>query len=258
MLLDKYSFHIAQKPFSEGSGEDALARRLAELNSGLRHKTAEQVIETALREVSPISLVSSFGADSVTLLHLASMVDRDIPVIFIDTELLFRETLVYQQEIAEQLGLRNLRIVRANDIDRRDPDGTLHRRDPNACCALRKSRPLQKALEGSNGWITGRKRFQSDTRAGLPFFEVEPDTLRIKVNPLTHWTPRDVAEYIEENHLPKHPLIAQGYLSIGCMPCTTPVAPGEDPRAGRWRNSEKDECGIHFVNGKVVREGDTT
>lgn len=258
MLLDKDPSRFSRPTLPDKTGEKALKHRVAELNHSLRHGSAAQVIETALREVSPLSLVSSFGAESVALLHLTAMVDRDIPVIFIDTEMLFTETLVYQKEVAERLGLRRLRIVRANDTDRRDPTGTLHQRDTDACCALRKTRPLQKALQGSNGWITGRKRFQSGTRAELAFFEVEPETLRIKVNPLAHWTPRNVANYIEENRLPKHPLVAKGYPSIGCAPCTTPAAQGEDLRAGRWRNLNKDECGIHFVDGKMVREGDLT
>ena len=189
------------------------------------------------------------------MLHLAAMVDRDIPVIFIDTEMLFTETLVYQQEIAERLGLRNLRIVRAKNAAEFDPMGDLNKTDPDACCHLRKTVPLRTALEGSNGWITGRKRFQNAQRADLKFFEVEAETLRIKVNPLAHWTSADVADYITENRLPKHPLVARGYPSIGCAPCTTPVLPGEDPRAGRWRAQTKDECGIHFANGKVVRTG---
>lgn len=228
------------------------------LNARMRHHSATDVIRTALTEIMPLRLVSSFGAESVALLHLASMVDRDIPVIFIDTEMLFTETLVYQQEVAERLGLRNLRIVRSANVVTRDPKGTLHRTAPQACCTLRKSEPIQAALTGSNGWITGRKRFQSGSRAALEFFEVEGATGRIKVNPLAHWQPADVAEYIDENRLPRHPLVAQGYPSIGCAPCTSAVAAGEDMRAGRWRETEKEECGIHFVDGKAIRVGDTT
>lgn len=228
-----------------------------ELNAKMRHHSASSVIRTAREEIRPLPLVSSFGAESVALLHLAAMVDRDIPVIFIDTEMLFTETLVYQQDVAERLGLRNLRILRAADIAQQDPYGKLHKTDPDACCDLRKTEPLQKALTGSNGWITGRKRFHSGTRAALDFFEVEPETSRIKVNPLAYWTPEDVAEYIAENRLPRHPLLDQGYPSIGCAPCTSPVKEGEDTRAGRWRGTEKNECGIHFVNGRLVRTGDT-
>lgn len=234
----------------------ALTQQVSRLNAGLRHHGGVDVLRRAVEEIPDLALVSSFGADSVALLHLAAMVTRDLPVLFIDTELLFAETLVYQQEVAERLGLRNLHILRAQDIGARDPDADLHRRDPDACCHLRKTAPLEAALAHHGGWITGRKRFQSQTRATLDFFEV--DGARIKVNPLAHWTSRDVADYIDENRLPRHPLVARGYPSIGCAPCTSPVTAGEDPRAGRWRNTEKDECGIHFVDGKMIRKGEMT
>ncbi|WP_300029564.1 phosphoadenylyl-sulfate reductase [uncultured Roseobacter sp.] len=237
---------------------DGLAGLVRDLNARLEGRDAREVIRTALTQITPLRLVSSFGAESVALLHLTAEADRDIPVIFIDTEMLFDETLAYQQEIATTLGLRNLRILRSADAADRDPDGKLHQRDPDACCSLRKTEPLQNALAGSNGWITGRKRFQNGQRAELDFFEVEPGTDRIKVNPLARWSREDVTRYITENRLPQHPLVAQNYPSIGCAPCTTPVAQGEDPRAGRWRNSDKDECGIHFVNGKAVRQGEKT
>jgi phosphoadenosine phosphosulfate reductase len=181
----------------------------------------------------------------------------ETPVIFIDTEMLFAETLVYQQELAERLNLRDLRIIRADpaDLRRDDPDDTLHRRDTDACCTLRKTLPLQRALGDFDGWITGRKRYQSGTRAALDFFEIEEGTDRIKVNPLAHWAREDIRTYMEENRLPRHPLVSKGYPSIGCMPCTTPVREGEDPRAGRWRDNDKSECGIHIVNGRVIRKG---
>ena len=149
------------------------------------------------------------------------------------------------------------RILKSAETDVVDPDNTLHETDPDACCALRKTQPLQKALTGANGWITGRKRFQSGTRAALEFFEVDPQSARIKVNPLAYWRAQDIADYIDENRLPRHPLVAKGYPSIGCTPCTTPVRAGEDNRAGRWRNTSKDECGLHFVDGKLVRTGET-
>ena len=256
MQLDRSLRHLSQDSLSGATGGAALLQKVEHLNLRLNGATPTQVVKTALKEITPLSLVSSFGAESVALLHLVSRIDPDIPVIFIDTEMLFAETLTYQQEVAQSLGLRNLRVVRAEDAQKRDPDGTLHQRDTDACCTLRKTRPLQKALKGSNGWISGRKRFQSDTRAALHFFELEPDTLRIKVNPLAQWKPQDVSAYIDTFSLPRHPLVAQGYPSIGCAPCTTPVRDGEDPRAGRWRNSTKDECGIHFVNGKLIRKGD--
>ncbi|WP_299427565.1 phosphoadenylyl-sulfate reductase [uncultured Shimia sp.] len=242
--------------------KDPLQAKVDVLNARYRHHSATSVMEAALKDpqAGKLALVSSFGAESVVLLHMAAVVDRNIPVIFVDTEMLFTETLVYQQEVAERLHLDNVQVIRASDatLAAEDPDGTLHQLDTDACCSLRKTRPLQKALRGYDGWITGRKRFQSGTRAALDFFEVEDFTGRIKVNPLAHWAPEDVRAYMEENRLPRHPLVAQGYPSIGCAPCTSKVAEGEDPRSGRWRGQEKDECGIHFVNGKMVRAGEKT
>ena len=231
----------------------------ASLNERYRHHSATSVLAHALRDpdAGDLALVSSFGAESVVLLHMVSVARRDTPVIFLDTELLFAETLVYQQEVSERLGLTDVRVIRADQaaLDRTDPDRTLHQRDTDACCDLRKTVPLQKALAPFDGWITGRKRFHGNGREALEFFEVEPGTGRIKVNPLAHWRREDVQTYMEENRLPRHPLVAKGYPSIGCMPCTSPVKEGEDIRAGRWRGEEKSECGIHFVDGKLVRTG---
>jgi len=242
--------------------KDPLQAKVDVLNARYRHHSATSVMEAALKDpqAGKLALVSSFGAESIVLLHMAAVVDRNIPVIFVDTEMLFTETLVYQQEVAERLHLDNVQVIRASEatLAAEDSDGTLHQFDTDACCSLRKTRPLQKALRGYDGWITGRKRFQSGTRAALDFFEVEDFTGRIKVNPLAHWAPEDVRAYMEENRLPRHPLVAQGYPSIGCAPCTSKVAEGEDPRSGRWRGQDKDECGIHFVDGKMVRAGEKT
>lgn len=230
--------------------------RAARLNDRYRHHSATAVLEHALADadVGRVALVSSFGAESVVLLHLVSVIAPETPVMFIDTEMLFPETLEYQQTLARTLDLRDIRRVKARALTvlAEDPDGTLHQRDADACCDLRKTRPLEDALQGFDAWITGRKRFQSGRRAALDFFEIETPE-RMKINPLAHWDPRDVQDYMTNNRLPRHPLVAKGYPSIGCAPCTTPVAPGEDPRAGRWRDTAKDECGIHFENGKLVR-----
>ncbi len=237
-----------------------LPERVQSLNDWYRQHAAISVLKHALErpETGKIALVSSFGAESVVLLHMVSVLRRDTPVIFLDTELLFAETLVYQQELSERLGLKDLRIIHADadEAHAEDPDKTLHKRDTDACCTLRKTRPLERALQGFDGWITGRKRYHGGTREALDFFETEEATGRIKVNPLAHWTRDDVQTYMEENRLPRHPLVAQGYPSIGCVPCTVPVAKGEDIRAGRWRGQDKTECGIHFVDGKAVRQGE--
>lgn len=249
------TYAIPRSQFQTPEQARELADKVRALNDAYRHHSATEVMHRALTDLGRIALVSSFGAESVVLLHMAAMMRRDAPVLFIDTQMLFPETLVYQQEVSERLGLTGVKIVRAADIAEADPDGSLHRRDTDACCFLRKTAPMQAALDGYDGWITGRKRFQSRTRAALDFFEIEEGTGRIKVNPLAHWAPEDVRAYMEENRLPRHPLVSKGYPSIGCAPCTSPVASGEDPRAGRWRNEDKDECGIHFVNGKAVRTG---
>jgi phosphoadenosine phosphosulfate reductase len=233
-----------------------VAARVAALNTRYKHHGATAVLEHALSDVDvgKIALVSSFGAESVVLLHLVSILARQTPVIFIDTEMLFTETLVYQQEVAERLRLSDVRIIRADRhaVFERDNENLLHLHDPDACCTLRKTEPLDRALSGFDAWITGRKRYQGGQRTALDFFENEGD-LRIKVNPLAHWTTQDLRDYIVENRLPRHPLVAKGYPSIGCAPCTTRVNDGEDPRAGRWRDQDKTECGIHFAEGRLQR-----
>lgn len=233
------------------------AALVRDLNQRFKHHGATSVLSAALRDgvVGDVAMVSSFGAESVALLHLVAMVDPKTPVLFIDTRLLFAETLVYQMEVSERLGLRDLRILRTADSDlaAHDPYGALRFSDPDRCCDLRKTQVLNTALHGFDGWITGRKRFQSGTRAALDFFEYDAGPDQIKINPLAHWTRADVATYMDENRLPRHPLVARGYASIGCAPCTSPVTAGEDPRAGRWRGQDKTECGIHITATGVTR-----
>ncbi|QYK43011.1 MAG: phosphoadenylyl-sulfate reductase [Paracoccaceae bacterium] len=234
----------------------SVADRVAALNTRYRHHAATAVLEHALKDadLGRVALVSSFGAESVVLLHLVSVIAPETPVLFIDTRMLFAETLDYQREVAEKLHLCDIRTIRAAQprVAFEDPDGTLHQFNTDACCAVRKVEPLERALRDFDGWITGRKRFQGAGRETVQFFEAEGDT-RIKVNPLAHWDRADIEDYMVENRLPRHPLVAQGYPSIGCAPCTSPVAAGEDPRAGRWRGTAKTECGIHFIDGRAVR-----
>jgi phosphoadenosine phosphosulfate reductase len=236
--------------------QGTVAARVATLNARYKHHAATSVLEHALKDqdLGRVALVSSFGAESVVLLHLVSVIAPQTPVLFVDTKMLFQETLDYQRELAEKLDLCDLRTIRATQpkLAFEDPDNTLHQFNTDACCALRKVEPLERALAGFDGWITGRKRFQAATREAVEFFEAEGET-RIKVNPLAHWTRDDLNDYMVNNRLPRHPLVAQGYPSIGCAPCTSKVAPGEDPRAGRWRNQAKTECGIHFIDGRAVK-----
>ena len=196
---------------------------------------------------SRIALVSSMGAESAVLLDMVATVAPATPVIFLDTGKLFAETLTYQRDLCRLLGLTDVRRVtpEAPSLERFDENGDLHTRDRNWCCHLRKSEPLELALDGFAGWITGRKQFQGGTRTALPVLELEPTTGRVKINPLARWSLEDIRHYRRLRQLPLHPLQARGYSSIGCAPCTTPTAPGEPPRAGRWRGIDKLECGIH-------------
>ena len=233
------------------------AERAAELNRRFAHHAAADVLAHALHDpgMGNAALVSSFGAEAVALLHMASVIDRTTPVLFADTEMLFPETLEYQRDVARHLGLTDVRVIRPDrePVFRNDPGSDLHRRDPDACCRLRKTEPLQGALAGFDTWVSGRKRYHGGRRAALEFFEADNGTW-IKVNPLAHWSSSDVRDYISNNRLSRHPLVAKGFPSIGCLPCTTRVAPGEGLRAGRWRGRDKDECGIHVVEGQMVRK----
>jgi len=232
------------------------ALRATALNRRYGTLPAEALLAQALADplAGRIALVSSFGAESVVLLHLISIMAPRTPVLFIDTMMLFDETLSYQRELAARLALQDLRVIGPDrqEVFLQDPDALLHRTDTDACCALRKTRPLERALEGFDGWITGRKRHQADSRAGLAPFEAEPATGRIRINPMAGWSAEQTAAYMQRHDLPRHPLVSRGFPSIGCAPCTSPVARGEDPRAGRWRGQDKIECGIHFIGGRAV------
>lgn len=191
-----------------------------------------------------ITLVSSFGAESAVLLHLVSRIDKNFPVIFIDTDKHFAQTLDYKNELAERLGLTNVTVAKPDpDVLREvDPKGDLWKRDPDACCSVRKVEPNERALAPYAAWISGRKRHHGAVRAQLPV--VDYDGLHYKVNPLVAWGPKEIAAYMKEHDLPPHPLVAEGFPSIGCWPCTSPTE-GTDARAGRWAGSGKTECGIH-------------
>ena len=208
---------------------------------------ASSLLRLAIEDLFPgrIALVSSFGADSAALLHMVAGIDPRTPVAFIDTGRHFPETLAYRDELCARLGLKNVVVAEPDPatLAAEDPERFLFASDPDRCCEIRKVLPLAKALEGYEAWITGRKGFQSATRARAPLFEAEGE--RVKVNPLVGWSASDILAYLREAGLPPHPLVARGYPSIGCAPCTSAVRPGEDPRAGRWRGRGKTECGIH-------------
>lgn len=211
---------------------------------------AATMLRTLLAEdrLGHVAVVSSFGTESAVLLHLVAQASKDVPVIFVDTLKMFPETLDYRDTLIARLGFTNSQVVTPDPdvVAKKDDKGLRWSYDPDGCCEIRKVEPLKRAKDGLDAWISGRKAFQSVTRQNLPRFEIEDG--RLKINPLGDWDKAALDDYFAANDLPRHPLEAQGYLSIGCEPCTSKVMPGEDPRAGRWRGWDKVECGIHTIS----------
>jgi phosphoadenosine phosphosulfate reductase len=223
-----------------------LAGELAAAYEGL---DGQALLEPMIRRIFPgrIAVVSSFGTEAAVLLALVAEINPAVPVIFLDTGKHFEETLDYRDELVAELGLEDVRTVTPDwsALLAQDPDGTLWRNSSNACCHLRKVLPLRRALEGFDAWITGRKRYQGQVRWDLPAIEATDG--RVKINPLVGWSLDRVEAAFEARGLPQHPLLADGYLSVGCEPCTRPTAPGTDLRSGRWAGLAKSECGIHLA-----------
>jgi len=219
------------------------------LDRALRNAAPAEVIETALKTVGRerLALVSSFGTESAALLKVAADVDPSIPVIFLDTGWLFEETLTYRDTLISTLGLTDVRSIKPleESLSHEDHDRELWFSDPDACCRIRKVEPLARALAPFSAWINGRKRFQGGARADIAV--VEQDGARLKFNPFASVSRDRIEAIYRLAKLPPHPLAASGYLSVGCMPCTSRTAPDEDARAGRWRGRAKTECGIHTV-----------
>jgi phosphoadenosine phosphosulfate reductase len=219
----------------------------AVLDSALRDAAPAKVVETALGTVGRehLALVSSFGTESAALLKVMADVDPAIPVIFLDTGWLFEETLAYRDTLIATLGLRDVRSIKPSEqtLSQEDPDRELWFSDPDACCRIRKVEPLARALKPFSAWINGRKRFQGGTRADIPV--VEDDGVKLKFNPFANVSREEIEAIYTLAKLPPHPLVALGYLSVGCMPCSSRTALDEDARAGRWRGRAKTECGIH-------------
>lgn len=230
---------------------DAFDRNLtlaARLDAELRRSHPRTILEAAVETFGDkLALVSSFGAESAVLLDIAAKVKPDIAVLFLDTGMLFGQTLDYRRQLAGRLGLTNVRDLRPayQDLATGDPQAELWETDTDACCHIRKVLPLDRALSEFDGWITGRKRFHGGDRLNLAV--VEQSEGKLKFNPLANWGREDLDAYIAEHQLPAHPLVAQGFPSIGCWPCTQPAEDGEDARAGRWKGLDKSECGIHLA-----------
>ena len=221
--------------------------RLAAWEQALHAASPAEIIAAALRAVGRkhLALVSSFGTESAALLKVMADVDPAIPVLFLDTGWMFEETLTYRDDLVRRLGLRDVRTLRPapDTLASEDPEGARWSSDPDTCCRIRKVEPLTQALAPFRAWINGRKRFQGASRAAIPV--VEPDGERLKFNPFANVDVQDIQLIYAAADLPPHPLVASGFASVGCMPCTSRTAAGEDPRAGRWRGRDKTECGIH-------------
>ena len=238
---------FARSPFSQASFSQSDAGRLNALTRAL---STEDMLRAIFRDslLGKAAIVSSFGAESVVLLHLIARFAA-IPVLFLDTGKHFPETLAYRDTINERLKLTIITLTPdAEQLAAKDATGLRWSYDPDGCCAIRKVAPLEKALAAFDTAITGRKGFQSRTRAQLSRFAHGGESGRMQFNPLADWTHEEITAYFAKHDLPRHPLEAQGYPSIGCLPCTSKVRLGEDPRAGRWRGWDKTECGIHNAN----------
>jgi len=236
--------------------------RLERLLGEYGHLEGAELLDAMIHQAFPdkIAMVSSFGSEAVVLLHMLSEVNPTVPVLFLNTGKLFGETLRYRDRLQEKLGLTDVRSLGPDprveaDLD---PKGDLWARDTDGCCHFRKVLPLAHGLNGFEASITGRKRFQTGARAAMSPIEQEANADgtpgRFKINPLANWDLDQLKAYIEDHKLPRHPLVKDGYLSIGCMPCTDRVKDGDDYRSGRWAGSDKDECGIH-VPGLVDGDG---
>jgi phosphoadenosine phosphosulfate reductase len=257
MALSESSGAAPARPLQNRRKPDKLrALGIMALNGMFDEMDGPAVLRQAI-ELLPgeLAIVSSFGADSAVLLHMVAEVDPTLPVFFLETGKHFPETLAYVETLKAHLKLGNVTALAPDpaDVARFDPRGDLWETDPDSCCHIRKTEPLDLEMAGYGGWITGRKRYQTRERGVLPHFELTSDD-RIRVNPLAYFSDADVAAYRTKHGLPEHPLYGRGYKSIGCAPCTSVVAAGEDPRAGRWRGLDKKECGIHFdFNGAIAK-----
>ncbi len=233
----------------------ALNARLERLNAELRDVPAEHILDVAIHREWPgsIAYVSSFGAESAAMLALIARVAPGLPVLFIDTGMHFSQTLDYRDELVSRLGLRDVRSLQpaAEELVREDPKGDLWSRNADACCELRKVRPLAPALEGFSAWVTGRKRFHGGARINLPVVEFSGN--HFKINPMANWTQAALDSFLSATGLPRHPMVAQGFPSIGCWPCTQPADDPANPRAGRWAGQEKSECGLHVSRNERPR-----
>ncbi len=228
----------------------------------LEGNPAQRVLAWAASVVPRFAVTSSFGAESAVLLHMLSQVAPEVPVLFLDTDYHFSETIDYRRRLARELGLTvvDVRPELSRTQQAQRFGDRLFARDPDACCRLRKTEPLRRALTSFDGWATGVRRVQTPERANTPVVEARRHDNRwlVKVAPLADWTDADVVAYQSDHDLPFHPLVKAGYRSIGCEPCTLPAADGAAARAGRWSAFGKTECGLHLVDDNASDRLTTT
>jgi phosphoadenosine phosphosulfate reductase len=219
---------------------------LAVASAALEGKPAEEIAAWAADTFGTDVIVAASMQD-VILPHLFAQVIPGVDVLFLQTGYHFAETLLTRDVAARDLAINVIEAMPRQSVAEQDAEygEKLHDRDPNLCCFLRKVEPLARSLEGRTAWVTGVRRIEAPTRANTPIVSWDDKHDLVKINPLVAWTDDDVEAYQVEHDLPRNPLVAQGYPSIGCAPCTRRVAPGEDPRAGRWSGQDKTECGIH-------------
>lgn len=254
------SLRDGDDPTSDGAFVRAMAEEAATMLDG---RPADRILAWAAGVVPRFAVTSSFGADATVLLHLVSEVAPDVPVLFLDTGFHFDETLDFRRQVARDLGLTVLAVQPDLSIDQQATryGADLHQVDPDACCRMRKTMPLRRALANFDGWATGVRRAQTPERAATPIIEARQhaDRWLVKVAPLATWTDQDVDDYLDKHGLPRNPLTDRGYRSIGCTPCTRPTSGGQDAREGRWGQAGgKTECGIHLTeDGDIVRRTTT-
>ena len=225
-------------------------KKIDQLNKAFAHKSPEIIIEQCLNKLfkKKVAYVCSFGSESAVILNIISKIDKNIPIIFLNTHFLFNETISYKNMLIKKFGLKNLieTFPENNDLKINDLNNDLWRSNPDKCCHLRKVKPLKKELKDFDGWISGRKSYHKGERESLNIFEIQDS--KIVINPLINQDLKSIENYFKENCLPKHPLIKKNYLSIGCTHCTSPVKNSSDMRSGRWKHLKKTECGIYNKN----------
>jgi len=208
----------------------------------------EAVLRWAVEEFGPdVALATGFGAEGCVLVSMLSSISPGTRVFYLDTDLLFPETYALRDQLERRYGVRFERRASKLSLSEQAAEHgeQLWARRPDLCCHLRKVEPLKEMLGGLRAWVTAIRRDQSPARARVRVVERDEKFGLIKINPLAGWSSRDVWNYVAKYDVPYNPLHDHGYASIGCAPCTTPVQIGEDPRAGRWRGTQKTECGLH-------------